>query len=278
MLPEGTVLRVLRALAYFALTLPLMPLQALLVAFGGDWADRFPVFYHRQVCRILGIRVVRGGVPSTSRPTLFVANHTSYLDIEILGASAPLSFVSKADVAGWPVFGWLAKLQRTVFIDRQRRSVSRQRNAIADRLKAGGNLVLFPEGTSGDGQRVLPFKSALFAAVLDAAQAHGVTVQPVSVAYLRLDGLPLGRAWRPYFAWYGDMEMLPHLWAMLGLGHLTVAVDFHAPVRAADFASRKELAEHCERVISAGLAAALAGRGAAPPLPVPSAAPALAAQ
>jgi lyso-ornithine lipid O-acyltransferase len=278
MLPEGAALRVLRALAYIALTLPLMPVQALFVALKSPFADRFPVFYHRLVCRILGIEIACGGVPSAARPTLFIANHTSYLDIEILAASVPASFVSKADIGGWPLFGGLARLQRTVFIDRKRRTVSRQRDAIAERLEAGGNLILFPEGTSGDGQRVLPFKSALFAAVFDAAQQHAVAVQPVSVAYLRLDGMPLGRAWRPYFAWYGDMDMLPHLWAMLGLGRLSVAVDFHPAVAARDFASRKDLAEHCERVIAAGLSAALAGRGAAPPQAAAAPAPAMAAQ
>lgn len=276
--PQGSALRLVRVVAYCALTFSLMPVQALLLLVRSPLAARLPPFYHRLVCRILGIAIERRGVPSPARPTLFVANHTSYLDIEILGAAIPGSFVSKVDVDGWPLFGWLARLQRTVFIDRKRRSVVRQRDALSARLHAGDQLILFPEGTSGDGQRLLPFKSALFAAVTESDGAGDIAVQPVSVAYLRLDGMPLGRSYRPFFAWYGDMDLAPHLWTVLGLGRLGVSVTFHPAVRAADFPSRKALADHCAAVIAAGLAAALGGRETVPlPAPVRAApAPALA--
>ena len=270
--PQGSALRLVRVVAYCALTFSLMPVQAALLLVRSPLAARLPPFYHRLVCRILGIAIERRGVPSPVRPTLFVANHTSYLDIEILGAAIPGSFVSKADVDGWPLFGWLARLQRTVFIDRKRRSVARQRDALSTRLRAGDQLILFPEGTSGDGQRLLPFKSALFAAVTESDGAGDIAVQPVSVAYLRLDGMPLGRSYRPLFAWYGDMDLAPHLWTVLGLGHLGVRVTFHPAMRAADFPSRKALADHCAAVIAAGLAAALCGRETTPPLPAPVAA------
>ncbi|MGH6975540.1 MAG: lysophospholipid acyltransferase family protein [Stellaceae bacterium] len=266
--PQGSALRLVRVVAYCALTFSLMPVQAALLLVRSPLAARLPSFYHRLVCRILGIAIERRGVPSLVRPTLFVANHTSYLDIEILGAAIPGSFVAKADVDGWPLFGWLARLQRTVFIDRKRRSVVRQRDALSARLHAGDQLILFPEGTSGDGQRLLPFKSALFAAVTESDGAGDIAVQPVSVAYLRLDGMPLGRSYRPLFAWYGDMDLAPHLWTALGLGRLGVSVTFHPAVRAADFPSRRALANHCAAVIAAGLAAALSGRQTVPPLPV----------
>ena len=277
--PRGSVLRLVRVVAYCALTFSLMPVQAALVLLRSPLANRLPRFYHSRVCRILGITIERHGVPSPARPTLFVANHTSYLDIEILGAAVPGSFVSKVDVDGWPLFGWLARLQRTVFIDRKRRSVARQRDALSTRLHAGAQLILFPEGTSGNGQHLLPFKSALFAAVTESDGAGDIAVQPVSVAYLRLDGMPLGRSYRPLFAWYGDMDLAPHLWTMLGLGRLGVGVTFHPVVRAADFPSRKALADHCAAVIAAGLSAALAGREvvASPAPAIPTApAPALA--
>ncbi len=277
--PQGFALRLVRIAAYCALTFPLMPVQAACVLLRSRLAERLPHLYHRLVCRILGIAVERHGAVTRSRPALFVANHTSYLDIEILGACVPASFVSKADVDGWPLFGWLARLQRTVFIDRERRNVARQRDALRERLHAGDRLILFPEGTSGDGQRLLPFKSALFGAVTESAAGRDIVVQPVSVAYARLDGMPLGRSYRPLFAWYGDMALAPHLWTMLGLGRLGVSVTFHPAVRAAEFPSRKALAEHCAAVISAGLSAALTGRetAAAPPSPAePAAVPALA--
>jgi 1-acyl-sn-glycerol-3-phosphate acyltransferase len=254
------MLRLRRIALYLTLTLPLMPVQALLVACGSPLARRLPRFYHGLCCRILGIELELRGAPSPARPTLFVVNHTSYLDIAILGAAIPASFVAKSEVAGWPLFGWLAKLQRTVFVDRRARSTAVQRDAIRDRLDAGDSLILFPEGTSGDGTRVLPFKSALFSAADYDGAGGALPVQPVSVAYVRLDGLPLGRFFRPFFAWYGDMDLAPHLWTMMGLGTLSVLVTFHAPVTLASFGSRKALAAHCHRVIAEGVSAALAGR------------------
>jgi lyso-ornithine lipid O-acyltransferase len=270
------LLRVVRLSFYLLLTLPLMPVQALLVAGGSAWARRLPRLYHHWSCRILGFRVAVQGERSAQRPTLFVANHVSYVDIEILGGVIEGSFIAKAEVARWPLFGRLAKLQRTVFVDRRIRSTAAQRDAIRERLDAGDDLILFPEGTASDGNRVLPFKSALFS-VADYAGPGTLTVQPVSIAYLRLDGIPMGRAYRPFFAWYGDMTLAPHLWTMLGLGTVEVAVTFHPPVTLAEFGSRKALAEHCHRVIAAGMASALAGRAPAPELadqPLPAAKPA----
>jgi 1-acyl-sn-glycerol-3-phosphate acyltransferase len=268
----GALLRRLARLSfYLLLTLPLMPIQALLVASNSAWARRLPRLYHRWSCRIMGFRVTVLGEPSAQRPTLFVANHVSYVDIEILGGVIEGSFIAKAEVARWPLFGWLAKLQRTVFVDRRVRSTAAQRDAIRQRLEAGDDLILFAEGTAGDGNRVLPFKSALFSVADDSGQ-RGLTVQPVSIAYLRLDDIPMGRAYRPFFAWYGDMTLAPHLWTMLGLGTVDVAVNFHPPVTLAALGSRKALAEHCHRVVAAGMASALSGR-TQPPEPAGEAVP-----
>lgn len=270
---SGLVLRLMRIAVYFAVTLPAMPVQAVLVATKNPRARSFPSAYHRLICRVMGIRLVRRGTLSAHRPTLFISNHTSYLDIEIMGAAIEGSFVAKAEVSRWPIFGWLAKLQRTIFVERaDRAGAARQRDEIRGRLDAGDNLILFPEGTSGDGIHLLPFKSTLFAA----AEDERAVVQPVSIVYRLLDGIPLGRFYRPFFAWYGDMTMPPHLWKMLGLGQLTVVMTFHEPVRLKDFGSRKLLSEHCARVIAEGMGATLAGREATP-IDTPPV-PALAAQ
>ncbi len=248
-----------RAAVYVALTLPLMPVQAMALVLRSRLAEWLPRFYHGLCCRVLGIRVIVRGPMSAERPTLFVANHLSYLDIAVLSSVIAGSFVAKREVAGWPLFGWLAKLQRTVFIGRRPAGVVGERDDIARRLAEGSNLILFAEGTSGDGTRLLPFKSSLFAAAHQSVAGRPIAVQPVSLAYTRLDGMPIGRAWRPYFTWYGDMGMLPHLWQAIGAGHLTVEIEFHRPVTIAGFASRKALAVHCEREIGAGLAAANRG-------------------
>jgi 1-acyl-sn-glycerol-3-phosphate acyltransferase len=249
----------LRLALYLGWTSLLLPVQILAVNLPGRFKKRFPRFYHHSLWRPLGFKVRVHGEPSLIEPTLFVSNHTSYLDITILGGLIEGSFVAKREVAGWPLFGLLAKLQRTAFIDRRRGAIADGRDNIAGRLADGDNLILFPEGTSNDGNRVLAFKSALFAAV-DAAGAKDLPVQPVSIAYTALDGMPLGRALRPFVAWYGDMELAPHLFVLLGLGHTTIDVVFHPPVAAADFASRKDLARHCHAAVAGGVAGALTGR------------------
>jgi 1-acyl-sn-glycerol-3-phosphate acyltransferase len=263
----SSALRFWRLGAYLAWTVPLMPVQALGLALRRRWVASFPRFYHRCCRRILGIEVCVIGAPTASGPVLYAANHISYLDITVLGSLLEASFVAKTEIAGWPLFGWLARLQRSVFIDRRARSTAHQRDSIAARLAAGEALILFPEGTSGDGVRLLPFKSALFAVadhVAGPESAGAVAVQPVSIAYTRLDGIPLGSALRPFFAWYGSMSLAPHLWRMLGLGRLEVVVEFHPPTSLAACGSRKALARYCEERIAEGLAAALSGRRETP--------------
>jgi 1-acyl-sn-glycerol-3-phosphate acyltransferase len=257
-------LRLSRLAVYLAWTLMLMPVQAFGLALRRPWVNTFPRFYHRACCRLLGLRVRRIGRPATARPVLFAANHTSYLDITVLGSLLPASFIAKSEVAGWPLFGSLARLQRSVFIDRRARSTTQQRDSIAGRLAANEALILFPEGTSGDGNRVLPFKSALFS-VADHAAAGPVTVQPVSIAYTKLDGMPIGRHLRPLFAWYGAMALAPHLWTVIGLGTIEIVVEFHRPTTLADCGSRKVLARYCEERVAGGLASALSGRRRPPP-------------
>ena len=253
------VLRVWRLTLYFSWTALLMPVQAVGLILRAPWIATFPRWYHRRCCRILGLRVRAIGRPAAARPVLFAANHISYLDITVLSSLLAASFVAKTEVAQWPLFGWLAKLQRSVFVDRKVRSTAEQRDSIAARLAAKDALILFPEGTSGDGNRVLPFKSALFS-VADHAATGPVTVQPVSIAYTRVNGMPIGRRYRPLFAWYGAMAMAPHLWRVLGLGRIEVVVEFHPPTTLAACGSRKMLARYCEERVKSGVATALSGR------------------
>ncbi len=259
-----------RLLVYLLFTGVMIPVQVVALALKLRAVETIPVFYHRICCRIMGMRVVVTGRPSTARPTLFVSNHLSYLDIEVLGSCLPASFVAKAEVAGWPLFGLLAKLQRTVFVDRRVSSTGRQRRDIEVRLEAGDNLILFPEGTSSDGNRTLPFKSALFAVAALPVDGRPLTVQPVSLACTALDGIPLGRRLRSLYAWYGDMDMAPHLWNVACQGRLTVHVVFHEPTDISAFGSRKALADHCWTAVARGVAAANAGRlDATQPVPAP---------
>lgn len=262
-----------RLSVFCALVVVMMPIQMLALALGWRLARRLPRICHRWTCRIMGLKLAVSGTISTQRATLFVANHASYLDIVILGSLIEASFIAKAEVARWPVFGGLAKLQRSLFITRDHKAAAENRDRAMARLQAGDSLILFPEGTTSDGNRVLPFKSAAMAMASIEIDGQPVMVQPVSVAYTLLDGLPLGRRLRPFFAWYGDMTLAGHLWCMAGLGTLTVEVRFHEPVSWSAFGTRKALTRHCQDEITQAVATALSGRGAAaPPLRAPPAA------
>ena len=240
--------------AFAGLTLPLMPLQQLFVWTWPWMARRFPMHYHRLVCRILGIRLRIIGTPPQSGPLLIASNHVSWLDIMVLSAVAPLSFVAKREVNKWPFFGSLARLQRTVFVDRDRRHATGDaRDEMQERLKQGDILVLFPEGTSSDGLRVLPFKSSFFGA----AEFDGVLVQPVSVAYSGHRNMPMNRRLMPFYAWYGDMDLAPHLWEALSTGPVEVTVVCHPPLSLNGEMNRKGLARHAEDLVRRGVALAL---------------------
>lgn len=264
-----------RLTAYLGWTLLLVPLQALALALKLPARFVIPRFYHAVCARIIGIDIVVRGRPAGAGPVLVVSNHSSYLDITVLGALIEGSFVAKSEVAGWPGFGFLARLQRTVFIERKARSTAgRQRDDLKARLEAGDTLILFPEGTSSDGNRTLPFKTALFAVAGTRVGGHPVRVQPVSVTPTRLDGLPMGFAFRPFYAWYGDMDLAPHLWQAFCAGRMEVVVEFHEPVTLEAFSSRKALAEHCQRAVAHGVERAVAGRGGAMgPVRLPESAP-----
>ena len=246
--------------AVAGLTFALLPLQLVFLTLRMRAATGLPVRYHRVVARILGLDVRVVGARAAGSSVLYVVNHSSWLDIVVLSTVLPGRFVAKKEVAGWPVVGILAKLQRSVFVARERRDAGRHRDELVRCLEAGDSLILFPEGTSSDGNGVLPFKSALFAVAEKAVAGAPLRVQPVSLAYTRLNGMPLGRHLRPFFTWYGDMALGAHLWRAVGMGPVTAVVQLHETVSIAGFASRKALAAHCQGVVAYGLSAALAGR------------------
>src|SRR5262245_18503718 len=208
---------------FLIVTLPLLPVQWLGVKLNAGWRRTLPHVYHRFVCRLFGVRITVIGTPIKGG-VLLAANHAGWLDIPALSAVAPVSFVSKQEVNGWPFFGTLARLQRTIFIRRERAKALEDSENIRRRLIAGDSLVMFPEGTSGDGYKVLRFKSALFAAAElavgegDGGAERHVPVQPLSIAYVGLHRLPMGREHRPLLAWSGAMDLVPQLWGVLEAG------------------------------------------------------------
>jgi lyso-ornithine lipid O-acyltransferase len=247
------------------ITVVLIPFQWLSVHLRLPTRRMIPVFYHGMVHRLLGVRIRVVGKRLREHPLLIVSNHVSWLDISVITALAPVVFVAKREVATWPLFGLLAKLQRSVFVDRDRRQRTQHVNTeIAQRLAAGDPVVLFGEGTSSDGNRVLPFRTALIGAARDALaeaeHARRVWIQPLSIAYTRLLGLPLGRQHRPLVAWYGGTPLLPHLLGISRRGGIDVVVTWGEPVAFDETSDRKTIAKSLEATIRHITAQALRGQ------------------
>jgi lyso-ornithine lipid O-acyltransferase len=239
----------LRVGAVTVLVLALMPVQVLATRRGWTLKRSLPVAFHRIVLRLIGVTVEVRGAPEPGRPLLIVANHVSWLDICVFGSLVGLSFVAKSEVAGWPGVGLLARLQRSVFIDRRRRHATSAATAeIGGRLASGDAMLLFAEGTTGDGTRVLPFRSALLGAARDAMGTGPgtVVVQPLAIRYTRRDGLPIGRGAMPEIAWTGDMDLAPHLMAILAGGPIDVVVAWGEPIPFTAETDRKTLARALE--------------------------------
>jgi lyso-ornithine lipid O-acyltransferase len=260
-------LRVIRRfLAVLFWTLPAMPIQALCLMLPGRPKVVFARMYWALFSRLLGLRVrVIGEVAraTAGRPVVFVSNHSSWVDVPVLGGVLDGCFVAKGQVAGWPVIGTIARLGRSVFVTRQRGTTARELGDLRARLRAGDNLILFPEGTSSDGSRVLPFRSSFFA-VAEAAGGPPPLLQPVSIVYDRLGGLPTRRASRPVFAWYGDMDIASHFWRMGQHSGLRVTVLLHAPLDPARFPDRKALSLAVWRTVADGASTLRQNRPAQP--------------
>jgi 1-acyl-sn-glycerol-3-phosphate acyltransferase len=253
-----------RMAAVFAWTVPSLLIQAVCVLLPGRPKVVFAKLYWAVFARLLGLHVrVIGDLASRSsdRPVIFVSNHSSWVDIPVVGGVLDGCFVAKGDVAGWPVVGTIARLGRSVFVTRQRGSTVRERDTMQGLLAGGDNLILFPEGTSSDGSRVLPFRSSFFSVAQSEARP---IIQPVSVVYDRLGGLPTGRANRPVFAWYGDMDIASHAWRLSRCAGLRVTVLLHTPIDPARFPNRKAMSQAVWRTVADGAATLRQNRPARP--------------
>jgi lyso-ornithine lipid O-acyltransferase len=252
--------------------------QTILVRLRGPSKIWFARFFWRTTCRLIGLEIrIEGALAGTirdraavargERPVIFVANHSSWLDIPAIGSVLPTVFVAKDEVGRWPIMGTISRLGRTIFVSRQRNNTGRELSEMTNRLADGDNLILFPEGTSSDGGRVLPFLSSFFAIAkpgrLDARALQTtdaipavppVVIQPVSVVYDRLEGLPVSRSRRSVFSWYGDMDLAPHVWKFCQWRNTRATVILHPPLYPDAFRTRKALANEAWRVISDGAA------------------------
>jgi 1-acyl-sn-glycerol-3-phosphate acyltransferase len=214
-------------------------------------------WWHRRFCQILNLHVRVHGTPMTGH-ALWVSNHISWLDIPVLGAQFPVYFLSKAEVAQWPLVGWLARVAGTLFIKRGAGDAGQVTTQLAGHLNAGRNILFFPEGTTTDGQGLKRFFHKLFSA----ATATQLPVQPVLVCYRdEENGL------HPHAPFVGDDEFMSHAVEILKGGPIVVDILVLAPELPAGREPR-ELA----RAIEARMTAALRELNGADGTPQPQAA------
>ena len=250
--PAGWLRVVLRGTALGLVTygclLLLLLVRLLEWPFGRPVTPYITQFVCKSAFVILGIRFTTRGRPMAERGAV-VANHASWLDIFALNAAQRIFFVSKAEVRGWPGIGVLARATGTVFIERDRKQAAAQKLVFEERLRRGDKLLFFPEGTSTDGVRVLPFKSTLFAAFFDPHIVHFMHVQPVTVVYHPPPG-----ADPRYYGWWGDMDFGRHLLKVLATPQQgAVEVVFHTPATVKEYPHRKALALYCEARVREGM-------------------------
>src|ERR1700722_3530220 len=246
-----------RRVVSLAWTLFAMPTQALMLPLPGRAKVRFAMIYWRGLAFLLGLRLTVVGRLPAHRPVLFVANHSSWLDIIALGSVLPGCFIAKGAIDHWPLINWLARLGRTVFVSRHRSTVGTEQAQLAARLAAGDNIILFPEGTTSDGVRVLRFSTSFLAL---AEMAPLPYVQPVTIVYDRLEGFPVRRHERPNISWYGDMDLASH-YARLGRRrHLHATIILDDEIAPGTYADRKALATALEAQVAHNAASLRQGR------------------
>lgn len=236
------------AIIVWIVCMPLIFMVAQLLRIPG-YTKLVPLF-HAGTCRILGIETIVSGDMSNAKPTLFVSNHVSYIDIFVLG-QIPAFFVAKSEVSGWPVFGKLAEFQNTLFIERNPRKAKSQLAILKGHLERGNSLTFFPEGTSTNGVTVKPFKSTLFESANIGDDFKAVPIQAVTIVYTHHSGMKIdNQAVRDHYAWYAKMPFLSHFLGLMPLKKVCAKIHYHPVCYLEDFSSRKECADHCQRLVA----------------------------
>jgi len=207
--------------------------------------------------KIMGVKVGEKGfenIPEDS--VLFVSNHTSYLDILVLGSKIKVRFTPKIEISKWWGINWLVKLSLPVYIHRNASKSLEQKQKIREIIEGGDSILVFPESTTNDGRDILPFKSSLFSVAEPEEQTHEddhIAIQPISIVYTHIDGEIASEHNMDKVAWYGDMKFLPHFWNLLAAKGARVKIMYHSELYYEDFGDRKSLSKHCEDVISKGV-------------------------
>ena len=226
-----------------------MPIQFLLILVKSNLRFFLPLIFHKFLLKILGIRLSIKGKPSERKPLILIGNHSSYLDIIILGSVLPVCFVAKSEIKGWFLFGTLASLQNSIFIDRRNFKALESLKKISKNLSSNFAIIIFPEGTTNNGKRVLKFKASLFKIFEDDPT---LGLQNFSLCYTHINSMPLDNRMRPNIAWYGEMSLITHLKRLLHYSSIGAKLQFH-PTIVPHGVTRKIISEESREQVIKGI-------------------------
>ena len=233
-------------LIFIFLTIFLVFSKIFLQFFSKKISEKIVQIFHKLVLWLVNISVeVIGERNQKNLPTLYVSNHLSYLDIPVLGSIINGRFIAKNDISNWPIIGFLSKVGNTIFINRNFRFLKKNKSIIYNYISKGNNVILFPEGTTSDGIRVLKFKSSL----LSSLEKQNILIQPIVIKYKSINGIPLNRWLKPIIAWYGDMDLKPHLINIFKLFSIKIKIVLLPSINGKNYRNRKDMTYTLHRVI-----------------------------
>ena len=231
---------------FFLGTIVLIILKFFFQLFSRKISNKFVQIFHKYLLWLINIKVKVIGKPlKKNRGVLYVSNHISYIDIPLLGSLIPGKFIAKSEIADWPFIGLLSKIGNTIFVKRSLSYLKRNKTLIKDEIKNGENILLFPEGTTSDGVRVLDFKSSMFFSL----EEENLTIQPLVIKYKTVNGLPINRHLKPMIAWYGDMGFKDHFKNTVKFFSISVTIIFLKPIKSKNFLNRKDMTFRLQNVI-----------------------------
>lgn len=246
----------LKLLFFILWSIPVVLFQIpVLAVTRGPLSYKIPRLWHRGLCWAFGMTVRTVGTEvAPNTPAMYISNHTSHFDILAIGTKLEASFVSKDDVAKWPLIGFLANLQQTAYISRNPKHALREKYSLQSYLRAGKSIILFPEGTTDDGYNILPFKSSLFALALEHELTNGqLMIQPFSLRLIPKPGKHGARDIAKYPWAFDDMTpMATHLFRFWATRGCIIELVFHAPVDPKQFDDRKLLCDTVREMIIEG--------------------------
>ena len=233
----------------FIIVLVLAPIQYTLVKIKLRYRIYIPIFFHKILLKILGIKLTIIGEKTSIRPLILAGNHTSYVDIIILGSIMPICFIAKKEIKAWFLFGFLANLQNTIFINRKSFKTLESIKNINKVLDIDSALVLFPEGTTNSGRKILKFKSSLFNLFENNSTLR---LQNFSLCYTHVNDMPIDNRTRPQISWYGDMNIVNHIYNLIQISSINATVVLH-PVMSLNGLNRKTISKSSIQQVRDGI-------------------------